>query len=70
MQQVINNFEQRKRFLENHHPGTLVDVFERPDDNDRINIHVAVGDYMASMADKMLFSGRVIDLLTLMCDAF
>lgn len=63
-----NKFEERKRLLENLQPATLVDVFERPDDNDKMQIHVATGDYMATMADKMLFSGRAGDLLKLMTD--
>lgn len=41
------------------HLDTLVDVVERPDDDEVIHTYAATGTYKASMADNRIFSGSV-----------
>jgi hypothetical protein len=55
----IEDLADLMRYFTLLHPDTLVDVFERPDDEDEVHTYAAIGTYRASMADNRIFSGCV-----------
>jgi hypothetical protein len=59
----LNDYKKRMEYIAMLHPYTLIDVFERPDDDEVKHTYVATGDYKASMADGRLFSGTSCEAL-------
>lgn len=59
----LDDAKKRMEYIALLHPYTLIDVFERPDDDEVLHTYLATGDYKATMADIRIFSGTSCEAL-------
>jgi hypothetical protein len=60
----LDNEKGRMEYISLLHPHTLIDVIERPDDDEKIHTYVATGNYQATMADHRMFSGKALEFMS------